>query len=133
MGLRGMMGDLTLLRPRKIMIRSDRGPDVKRTLMIVLIAATATACTANKELIPIGGSRADGTVELAFDYGMFQKPKVDEQAALRAAREKCSAWGYADAKPFGSFFKQCMGYSGMGCASWRVTVKYQCTGGHVSG
>ena len=53
-----------------------------KLVVAAIIAATAAACATAKELVPVGGSRADGTVQLAFDYGGFEKPVVDGAAAL---------------------------------------------------
>lgn len=99
-----------------------------RLVVIAIIAATAAACATAKELVPIGGSRADGTVQLAFDYGGFEKPVVDTAAAQVTATQRCQAWGYRNAEPFGGSQQQCTASNQYGCVAFRVTVSYQCTG-----
>jgi hypothetical protein len=70
-----------------------------------------------------GGSKADGTVDLSFNYGLFEKPVVDWQAALVTAKQKCAAWGYKDAESFGGQKRSCQDGD---CDNVIVTVTYQC-------
>jgi hypothetical protein len=63
--------------------------------------------------------------------GMFQKPHVDNEAALATARARCKVWGYKDAEPFGGGMTQCVQMSGYGCAQTLVTVEFQCTGANT--
>jgi len=110
----------------------DKCEEILRSLMIpamaaVLIAST-TGCAVQKTLTPIGGSRSDGVVRLAFTYGLFEQPKVDQQQAYRAASQRCAAWGYSDAEAFGGHSTQCINGTYQGCNEWQVTVEYQCTG-----
>lgn len=102
---------------------------MKNLWLVGTAAMIVTACATNKTLVPIGGSRADGTVQLAFDYGMFEKPKVDYAAAQAAARQTCQAWGYRDAQPFGGGMNQCIATNQYGCVQTRVIITYQCTSG----
>jgi len=100
-------------------------------LSIAVAAAFAlsmSGCAVQKTLTPIGGSRSDGVVKLAFTVDMFEKPVVDEQQGASAARQRCSAWGYSDAEPFGGRNVQCINSTYQGCNQWQVTVEYQCTG-----
>ncbi|MBV9694833.1 MAG: hypothetical protein JO261_14135 [Alphaproteobacteria bacterium] len=88
-----------------------------------------TACESTKVLQATGGSRADGTVNLSFNYGLFEQPKIDWGAALETARTSCKAWGYSDAQKFGGGLQHCEAMNGYGqCMAWAVTVTYQCTG-----
>ena len=65
---------------------------------VILVAGCAT----QKELVPTGGSRADGVVYL---------------------------WGYAGAQPFGGQNSKCEAVNGYGdCVRFLVTMTYQCTG-----
>lgn len=98
---------------------------MKKLLIAILLLQ---GCAVQKQLIPTGGSRADGIVKLAFEYGVFESPKLDEQQSLTAARQRCSAWGYSDAVPFGGSTSQCTSPTRSGCNSWMVTIEYQCTG-----
>lgn len=102
-------------------------------MKLKMIAACAAAvalqgCAVQKTLTPIGGSRSDGVVRLAYTYGMFETPKIDSAQAWSAARQRCSAWGYSDAEAFGGQSTACINGTYQGCNMWQVTVEYQCTG-----
>lgn len=57
------------------------------------------------------------------------QPVVDMNAALVTATNRCKAWGYAAAEPFGGQISHCNQMNGYGqCMDTLVTVKYQCTG-----
>jgi hypothetical protein len=99
-------------------------------IRIVMLLATLglSACATTVSMVPIGGSRSDGTVTMAYEYGMFQKPVVDVDGGARTAAERCSAWGYTSAEPFGGTVSTCVAANGYGnCLRWRVTATYQCT------
>jgi len=85
-------------------------------------------CAVNKQLVSTGGSRSDGTVKMSYEYGAFQAPKVNMQQGQQGAKQRCAAWGYTDAEPFGGSTRTCASSSGGSCDVWRVTVEYQCTG-----
>jgi len=82
----------------------------------------------SKAIVPTDGSRADGTVKLSYEYGMFEAPKLDEQQGLTVAQQRCSAWKYKGAEPFGGSTQSCISSSSSGCNRWLVSVEYQCTG-----
>jgi len=107
--------------------------DEMRVLSYAAAAAalllTLQGCAVQKELIATGGSRADGTVKMAYEFGMFEKPVVTIEQGIASATQRCKSWGYTGAEPFGGQTKQCTGYGGGGCNHWTVTVEYQCTGG----
>ena len=104
---------------------------MKRVMMFVLPGALVlVACATQKTLEATGGSKADGVVELSYEYGMFEQPNVDLQAGVETARARCAAWGYQNAEPFGGQKKSCNASDAYGsCIHWFVTVSYQCTGG----
>ena len=105
---------------------------MKMNLLVLLVPLSILlgSCTTNKSLVPTGGSKADGTVDLSYEFGMFEKPVIDMAAAQIAAKDRCSAWGYAAAEAFGGEKRQCQAFDGYGnCMRWFVTVTYQCTGG----
>lgn len=80
-------------------------------------------------MVPTNGSRADGTVELSYEYAELQQPQVDMNQAHHAAKDRCAAWGYKDAEPFGGQQTSCEVPGGLsGCAKFLVTVRYQCLG-----
>jgi hypothetical protein len=87
------------------------------------------ACATPEVMQATGGSRADGTVDLSYEYGMLQKPVVDMAAAEIAATDRCKAWGYTGAEPFGGQLSRCEASDQYPCTLTLVTVKYQCTGG----
>lgn len=99
------------------------------TIGAVLIALLLQGCAAQKTMVPTGGSRADGTVKLSYEYGMFEAPKVDMAQGTVAANKRCGSWGYTGAEPFGGETRTCNSYGGGGCNRWLVTVEFQCTGG----
>ncbi len=100
------------------------------SVALVGVGIFIAACATNKSLVPTGGSKADGTVDLSYEFGMFEKPVVDMAAAQSAAKQRCAAWGYTEAEAFGGEKRQCQAFDGYGsCIRWFVTVTYQCTGG----
>lgn len=104
---------------------------MKRSAVIgvaVLAAILAAGCASNKEFVPTGGSRSDGTIKMSYQYGAFELPQVDLKQAVESARQRCAAWGYSGAEPFGGSTKTCIDSSSGSCNVWRVTAEYQCTG-----
>jgi hypothetical protein len=80
-------------------------------------------------MVPVNGSKADATVRLAFEYGLFEKPVVDWDYANLAARRSCGAWGYKNAQMFGGSQNICLAYNGYGnCTLVQVNYTYQCIG-----
>jgi hypothetical protein len=94
---------------------------------IMLIGAMLTGCATQKQWCAIGGSRSDGTIRIAYDYGMFEKPLLDQGQGYRLAIEKCRLWGYTSAELFGNTMQQCIAANQYGCAAWRVYADFQCT------
>lgn len=100
--------------------------------LLVLVLALTSGCTVNKVLVPTGGSRADGTVEMSYEVGEFEDVVVDLAQGAEAARQRCVAWGYSDAQAFGAQKRVCQipgGFSG--CAKFLVTIEYQCIGANT--
>jgi hypothetical protein len=97
---------------------------------LLLLASLMYGCATDETPIATGGNKAGGTVDLAFEFGLFQAPKVDWDAAGQTAKQRCAAWGYKDAQAFGGANNQCLAVNGYGsCLRTRVTMTYQCTGG----
>lgn len=98
-------------------------------LILLLFFCLLTAgCAKKMNLTPTGGSRADGTVDLSYEYGVYTVPKVQWEAGLKVAKERCAAWGYDSAEKFGGEVKKCNQSDSYGnCVRWFVTVQYQCT------
>lgn len=101
---------------------------MKMILPAVLAAILVSGCAVQSTLVPTGGSRADGTVKLSYDFGALQVPKVDYAQGLQSAKERCGAWGYTGAEAFGGGTKTCINASMGSCNAFRVTMEYQCTG-----
>lgn len=102
---------------------------MKRCVMALALIVTLAACAVQKTLIPTGGSRSDGTVEMSYDVGMFETPKVDLYQGATTAAQRCRAWGYSDAEAFGGQKTHCHRYNAYGnCLNATVTVQYQCIG-----
>jgi len=103
-----------------------------RKVIIAIAATFATSmsgCAVQKTLTPVGGSRSDGTIRLAYSVSMFEKPVVDWTQGSYLARQRCAAWGYSDAESFGGSTQQCEAYNGYGnCVQATIFVDYQCTG-----
>lgn len=94
----------------------------------LILAVLLCGCAVQKEWVPTGGSRADATVKMSFEYGGFEVPKVDNERADATARQKCAAWGYTDAQRFEGVERTCLASNQYGCTYFRVTATYQCTG-----
>jgi hypothetical protein len=77
----------------------------------------------------MGGSRADGTVDLAFEYGAFEEPQVNDAQGVDLAASTCAGWGYTASQPFGGTMTKCESVNGYGnCLRTLVTRKYPCVG-----
>ncbi len=101
---------------------------MKKVACFALLSVVLAGCAVNKTPVDTGGSRADGTVKMSFQYGGFERPVVNWAAASATAARRCAAWGYKDASPFGGVIKQCQAFNQYGCIQWFVSRNYQCTG-----
>lgn len=100
-----------------------------KTLFAAILAVAALAgCAVPMKMVPTGGSRADGTVKLSYDYGSFQIPKLDAAQGVQDATGRCKAWGYTGAEAFGGATTICINSAIGSCNMYRATVEYQCTG-----
>ena len=89
-------------------------------------------CSAVKRATPMGGSRADGTIEMGYEQGEFQTVEIDWATADREAKARCQSWGYTDAQRFGGMKRVCNQPGGFsGCARHMVSVQYQCLGDDI--
>lgn len=96
---------------------------------VVVVMLLLSGCATQKDWLVTGGSRSDAVVKLSYESNEFQRPKVSVQQANQLAAQKCQAWGYKGAEPFGSQSTQCESRRGFGnCGDRLVTVEYQCTG-----
>lgn len=102
---------------------------MKAVLVCVVAAVSLAGCATVKTWSATGGSRADATVRLSYEYGEFEQPQTSEAEALNLAAARCKTWGYTGAEAFGGVTRQCNMPGGMGgCARFQVTKEFQCTG-----
>lgn len=92
-------------------------------LPLLSACATPTPMT----MTATGGSKADGVVQMSYEYQEFQKPVVDPEQGKLSATKRCKAWGYRKAEPFDGGISSCIVPGGFsGCARMRQTISYQC-------
>lgn len=103
---------------------------MKLYAIVGISALLLVGCATTKDWSATGGSRADGTVRLSYEFGPFEKPELNEQQAVTLAAQRCKTWGYTGAEAFGGATSVCNLPSGGfgGCSRWLVTKEYQCTG-----
>lgn len=102
---------------------------LKSQILLVLVAASLSACAVEKFPVATGGSRADGTVKVSYDVGQFEKPQVHMEIADAQAAHSCAGWGYKGAQAFGGSQTQCEAFNNSGgCMRALVTMTYQCVG-----
>lgn len=110
---------------------------MKSPWQVIVLYGTAlvlSGCETRKELEPIGGSKADGTVRLGYQFDRFEKPIVDWTQGQEIAAERCRKWGYSGAEEFSGALTHCDQRNGFGnCLSGTVVKNYQCTGDLASG
>jgi hypothetical protein len=110
-----------------------RAQAIASACFTIVLALCVAGCARNKELIATGGSRADGTVTMSYEFGALENPKLDIAQGVASATERCRAWGYTSAEPFGGDMRQCQAPSQYGCMRWLVSVTYQCLGANRPG
>ena len=102
---------------------------MRKLLCLVLLVVAVTGCSSRKDFYATGGSRADGSIDMAYDFKPFETPIVDYKQAEAIANSKCSVWGYDRAEPFGGKTQICQVRDGWGnCTGGQMIVKYQCIG-----
>lgn len=94
-----------------------------RSFNILVISILISGCATSNYFVATG-SRADGTVEVACNYDMFNICKHDGSPnGSSAAGQACRSWGYDGARSFGGYTNQPR-YDGTG----QVRILYQCYG-----
>ncbi len=103
---------------------------MNKILVTTLAVSLLGGCATVKVPQPIDGSRSDGTLKFAYEYGALENPQVQMEPALEEANRRCQAWGYERAEPFGGTgFKQCVASNAYGnCVRWRNILSFQCIG-----
>lgn len=100
---------------------------MKSEITAVALCLVLGACTTNVTPLATGGSRADGTVVVSYQYGMFEQPVVDWSKATNSAIARCKAWGYRKATPFEGAENKCLAFNGYGnCVQTQVNTTFQC-------
>ncbi|TKU40023.1 YecR family lipoprotein [Citrobacter sp. wls714] len=51
-------------------------------------------------MIPVEGSKADGTIIMGYSYGVFGNPNIDLTQVHSQASQKCRVWDYNGAEAF---------------------------------
>ncbi|MBI1492678.1 YecR family lipoprotein [Halocynthiibacter styelae] len=102
---------------------------ITKASLLSLIGLTLVSCATpvEKTPLPIGGSRADGSVVLGYQHSWIEVPTVDWAAASVSATRRCQAWGYRSADPFEGIRTQCERSDVYGtCLETTVSKTYQC-------
>jgi hypothetical protein len=89
-------------------------PTVKQLLALAAVLFTLSGCATKKNFYATDGSRADGTVDMAYDFAQFEQPVIDIAQAKSIAKLKCRVWGYSDAEAFGGSQQNCHQANGYG-------------------
>jgi hypothetical protein len=107
---------------------------MKKSMLIPMALALAASCSVQKQWTAVGGSRADGTITMAYEYGWLQAPQVDDAQGEQAAGAACTNWGYTAAQAFPGGEQVCEARYGYGnCIQFLVKKNFQCLGAPASG
>ena len=85
-------------------------------------------CSVPVTAVPVGGSRADATITMAYEYDEFDIPVLDPAQMHNDAKARCQGWGYTDAQAFAGVVRDCIRRGEISCFRWRVSVQFQCLG-----
>lgn len=100
----------------------------KLFIFYLFILAGGCAREVHKELVAVGGSKADGVVELGYDYDPeIEIPVTDPEQGKKTAQKRCEAWGYKDVEEFQKLTESCA-YTGLYgvCRKVNAYIQYQC-------
>ena len=108
-------------------------PKHHRTFLGVLLLTGLIGCatTVPKTWNAVGGSRADATVELSYEYyPATENPVLNDLQADSIALKRCESWGYHSAVPFGGIKVETYPERTLLVPTTRkvVTKVYQCLG-----
>jgi outer membrane lipoprotein SlyB len=110
-------------------VKQSTGGVMKIFALATVVILTLSGCATTKSWSATGGSRADATVRLSYEYGAYENPQTNETEAINLATARCKTWGYTGAEAFGGVTQQCNMPGGMGgCQRFLVTKEFQCTG-----
>ncbi|WP_298643914.1 YecR family lipoprotein [uncultured Cardiobacterium sp.] len=98
------------------------------SLLMAFGVALVGCAPVAKEMVATGGSKADGVIELSYDYMEMETPTVNKLQGLKTAEKRCQAWGYKRAEAFGGEKTTCTQSPGVWttCRKYTTTVQYQC-------
>jgi hypothetical protein len=102
--------------------------ELSRSVIVLTSLVCLAGCAVPAQWVPTGGSRADGTVDLSYQYGLFEQPVEDQSQAVALATARCLSWGYSGAEAFAGGTILCSQATSNGCIRFVVTRRYQCTG-----
>ena len=92
-----------------------------------------SACATDNTFRPTGASRAEGIVQLSYNYDLSDRPDLDWHSAENIAEERCINWGYSSAVKAGNGQQACLAQDVFGrCRSFQVNVNYHCTDTYTS-
>ena len=109
-----------------------------RFILLIFVAALIISCTkttVHKVPQATGGSKADGTIRLAYEVLATENVIPDWTRAEKNALKRCQAWGYSRVDAFAGTLTECteMGqgvlFNGAppgACAKQIVYKDYQC-------
>jgi hypothetical protein len=108
-------------------LKSNFAPSIFACSLASLICFSG--CSVQKQWSAMGGSRADGTVDLSYEYGGLQQPQIDEAQGVDLAATTCGGWGYTSSQPFGGTMSRCEAVNGYGmCLRYLVTAQVSVLG-----
>lgn len=99
---------------------------MKKIFILFLMTALASSCVVKKQLKIVDGSKADGTLTMAYEIRRGQKAKYNIELAKAQALERCKQWGYKDVDVFDTGIRECIQYSQGNCIKFIVRYKCQC-------
>lgn len=97
-----------------------------RYLGLMAVVLSVSACTTVTDMSATGGSRADGIVDMSYQYDVLQRVMIDKVKAQESAARRCQAWGYKSAESFDNGIRTCVDRDFISCNVYQVTVRYQC-------
>ena len=95
-----------------------------KPILIVAALVVVSGCAVTKDYAATGGSKADGTVELSYQVGPFEKVTPNEVQGVSLATQRCESWGYKATEAFGGVNRECE--SGGYVKNCTVTKEFQC-------
>jgi hypothetical protein len=101
---------------------------MKKFLIIYAVLFVVSGCATVKTPQVSGTSKEDRFVDLSFEYGLLERPKVNwEQAESTTVTQKCLSWGYQKPSASSEVNDECLETNRNGkCIKHAVSKRYQC-------